>query len=150
MHQRCLGGYPNLRYDSSKDLTPVSLLARIPLVMLVNNDVPATTVKAFADFAKAGGAKRSYGSPGIGTSNHLYFEVLKDLAGMEMPHIAYKGGGPAMSELTRALQAREVIARLEELNAEPVMSSQEAFAAHLQREHDTLGKVIKARGITAR
>lgn len=219
---------PNLPYDSFKDLTPVSMLARIPLVMLVNNDVPARTVKAFADFAKAGGAKHSYGSPGIGTSNHLYFEVLKDLAGMDMPHIAYKGGGPAMtdllgghiqtllisatlavpqvtggkakalavtsekrlpklpdvptfaeagfpdfkphqwtglfvpagtpaevvarirSEFSRAVKAPEVVARLEELNAEPVMSSQEAFAEHLKAEHETLGKLIKARGITAR
>ncbi len=216
-----------LPYDTFRDLVPVSMLARIPLVMLANNNVPASTVKDFVGYAKASGAKASYGSPGIGTSNHLYFEVLKDMAGMDMPHLAYKGGGPAMADLmgghiqallisstlavpqaaggkvkalavtsdkrlaqlpnvptfaeagfpdfkpqqwtglfvpagtppaivarihgefAKALKAPDVAARMSDLNAEPVMSSQQEFSAFLRRESDTLGRLIKARNITA-
>lgn len=218
---------PNLSYDSFKDLQPVSLLARIPLVMLVNNSVPVTTVNDFVSYAKANNGKLSYGSPGLGTSNHLYYEVFKDIAGIELTHVAYKGGGPAMTDLMgghvqallisstlaapqvaagkvkalavtsdkrmakmpnvptfaeagfpdfkpqqwtglfvpagtpaavvarittefgKALKSPDVLARLNELNAEPVMSSQAEFAAHLQREYNTLGKLIKVRGIKA-
>jgi tripartite-type tricarboxylate transporter receptor subunit TctC len=89
----------NLPYDTLKDLVPVSLLVRIPLVLLVHPAVPATTVKEFVEYARANNGKISYASPGIGTSNHLYFEVFKDLTHLEMPHIAYKGGGPAMTDL---------------------------------------------------
>src|SRR3546814_8784149 len=89
---------PNLPYNSFKDLKPVSMLARIPLVMLVNNNVPANTVKEFVAYAKTPGKNVSYGSPGVGTSNHLSFEVLKEIVGMDVPHVPYKGGGPARSE----------------------------------------------------
>jgi tripartite-type tricarboxylate transporter receptor subunit TctC len=218
---------PNLSYDSFKDLQPVSLLARIPLVMLVNNDVPASNLKEFVAYVKANKGKVSYGSPGIGTSNHLYSEVFQDVAGFEIPHVAYKGGGPAMTDLmgghvqsllisstlaapqvaagkvkalavtsekrfakmpnvptfvesgypgfvpqqwtglfvpagtppavvnrittefAKVLKSPDVLARLNELNAEPVMSTQAEFAAHLKREHETLGKLIKARNIKA-
>lgn len=89
----------NLPYDALKDLQPVALLTRIPLVMLVNNNVPANNLQAFVAHAKANPGKVGFASPGIGTSNHLYSELFKDMAGLEMPHIAYKGGGPAMTDL---------------------------------------------------
>lgn len=88
-----------LPYDSAKDLLPISMLAQIPLVLLVGNDVPASTLKDFVAYAKAAGARGSYGSPGVGTSNHLYFEVFKGLTGLDLPHVAYKGGGPALTDL---------------------------------------------------
>ncbi|HEX2544920.1 MAG TPA: tripartite tricarboxylate transporter substrate binding protein [Ramlibacter sp.] len=218
---------PNLSYDALKDMHPVTLLARIPLVMVVNNNVPAGSVKEFVSYAKANTGKLSYASPGIGTSNHLFYEVFKDIAGVEMPHVAYKGGGPAMtdligghvqamlisatlatpqvaggkikalavtsdrrmpqmpnvptfaeagypdfkphqwaglfvpvgtpapvvaritSEFGKALKDPTVLARLNELNAEPVMSSQVDFAAMLRRETNVLGKLIQQRGIKA-
>ena len=216
-----------LAYDSSKDLLPISMLAQIPLVMLVSNNVPTATLKDYVAYAKSAGAKGSYGSPGVGTSNHLYFEVFKDLAGLDLPHVAYKGGGPAMtdlmgghidallisgtlavpqvnggkvkalavtsdkrlvqlpnvptfaeagfakfnpqqwtglfapagtptaivsrihSEFAKALRSPEILARLQELSAEPVMSSQAEFATFLRSEGQTLGKLIKQRGITS-
>src|SRR3546814_18793185 len=90
------------------------MLARIPLVMLVNNNVPANTVKEFVAYAKTPGKNVSYGSPGVGTSNHLYFEVLKEIVGRDVPHVPYKGGGPALTDLlggqTQALQqCRETV-----------------------------------------
>jgi tripartite-type tricarboxylate transporter receptor subunit TctC len=56
-------------------------------------------VNEFVSYAKANNGKLSYASPGIGTSNHLYYEVFKDIAGIEPTHVAYKGGGPAMTDL---------------------------------------------------
>ena len=110
---------PNLSYDSFKDLQPVSLLARIPLVLLVNNTVPAGTVKDFVAWAKKND-KAGYASPGVGTSNHLYFEVFKDMTGIELPHLAYKGGGPAMTDLVggQVLMAAETVpAALQQIRA---------------------------------
>jgi tripartite-type tricarboxylate transporter receptor subunit TctC len=89
----------NLPYDTLKDLLPVSMLMRVPLVLLVNPSVPANTVKEFVAYAKANPARLSYASPGIGTSNHLYSEVFKDMTDIDMAHVAYKGGGPAMTDL---------------------------------------------------
>ncbi|MBW3656327.1 MAG: tripartite tricarboxylate transporter substrate binding protein [Gemmatimonadetes bacterium] len=218
---------PNLPYDPLKDMTPISMLARIPLVLVANNNVPASSLQEFVSYAKSNAGKISYASPGVGTSNHLYFEVFKDLAGIEMPHIAYKGGGPAMTDLMgghvqvmlisatlaapqvaagkvkalavtsekraaqmpnvptfaeagfadfkpqqwtglfvpsstppavvsritaefeRVVKSPEVAARLNQLNAEPVMSSQAEFSSMLRREHEVLGKLIRQRNIKA-
>ena len=215
----------NLSYDTFKDLTPVTLLARIPLVLLTNPSLPATDVKGFVEHARAQKAPLSYASPGIGTSNHLYFEVFKDLAKIDLQHVAYKGGGPAMTdvlaghvpvtlisvtlaaphvaagraralavtsekrapqmpgvptfaesgypdfkpqqwvglfvpantpapivtrlsgEFAKALKAPDVVARLNELGAEPVLTSQDEFAQLLRRDYEFLGRLIRERDI---
>jgi tripartite-type tricarboxylate transporter receptor subunit TctC len=217
----------NLPYDTFRDLLPVGMLSRIPLVLLVNTAVPSGTVKDFIGYARANPGRISYASPGVGTSNHLYSEVFKDMTNVEMSHVAYKGGGPAMSDLigghvqallitstlaapqvaagkvkalavtsdrrtaqmpnvptfaeagypdfkpqqwsglflpsgtppavvTRvsaefghAMKAPEVVTRLRELGIEPVMSSPAEFASLLRKEHETLGKLIRSRNITA-
>lgn len=90
---------PNLSYDIFRDLLPVGMLVRIPLVLLVNNTVQSNSVKDFVSYARANPGRMSYASPGVGTSNHLYFEVFKDMTGLEMTHVAYKGGMPAMTDL---------------------------------------------------
>lgn len=217
---------PGLPYNTFKDLLPVSMLARIPLILLVSNNVPVNTVKDFVRYAKT--HDMSYGSPGIGTSNHLYFELFKDSTGMTMPHLAYKGGGPALTDLignhiqamllsttlaapqvlagkvkalavvsdkrlarlpnvptfqeagfpefnpqqwtglflpsgtppaivarvrqefSKAMNSPEVLARLAELNVEPVAGTQAEFAQFLQSETELLGRLIKAKGISAK
>ncbi|MGE4239186.1 Bug family tripartite tricarboxylate transporter substrate binding protein [Ramlibacter sp.] len=218
---------PNLSYDAMKDLIPVAVLTRIPLVMLVNPSLPVNNVKELVAYAQANKGKVSYASPGIGTSNHLYFEVFKDLAKADIAHVAYKGGGPAMAdvlaghvpvtlisstlaapqvaagkvraiavtsetrskqmpnvptfveqgfadfkpqqwnglfvpagtpapivakltaEFSKVLKSPEVVARLTELGAEPVMSTQQEFSSLLRRDYDVLGKLIRERGIKA-
>ncbi|MDB5841210.1 MAG: tripartite tricarboxylate transporter substrate binding protein [Herminiimonas sp.] len=217
----------NLPYDTFKDLQPVSMLVRVPLVLLVNSSVPATNVQQFVSYARSRPGQVSYASPGTGTSNHLFLESFKDIAGFEMQHVPYKGGGPAMTdvmaghvqailisstlaapqvsagkvkalavtsekraasmpnvptfteagypnfkpqtwtglflpagtppaiaqrihaEFAKAIKAPEVVTRLRDLGAEPVMSSPTEFAAHLRSEHDSLGKLIRERKITA-
>jgi len=91
--------YKGLSYDMFRDLQPVSQLVRIPLVMLVNPSLPVKSVKELVSFAAAAPGKYSYASPGAGTSNHLFFEVFKDMTRMDMVHAPYKGGSPAMTDL---------------------------------------------------
>ncbi|MFM9968972.1 MAG: Bug family tripartite tricarboxylate transporter substrate binding protein [Burkholderiales bacterium] len=91
--------FRNQGYDLFRDLRAVAMLTRVPLVMLVHPSVPATTVQEFMAFARAKSGAVNYASPGAGTANHLYMEILKGIGGFEMTHVAYKGGGPAMNDL---------------------------------------------------
>ena len=91
--------FKNLSYDIFRDLMPVSLVARVPLAVLVHPGVPANTIAEFITHARGQGGKLNYASPGTGTSNHLYMEVLKQLGNFDMQHVPYKGGGPAMTDL---------------------------------------------------
>ena len=91
--------YRGLNYDFLRDLLPVSLLTQVPLALLVNPSVPAATLAEFVTYARSRQGELSYGSPGTGTISHLYVELLKGLAGIEMAHVPYKGGAPAMAGL---------------------------------------------------
>ena len=91
--------FRNLTYDLLRDLRAVSMLSRVPLVLLVHPSVPAATMQEFVAYARAKSGAVNYASPGSGTSNHLYMEILKGTGGFEMTHVPYKGGGPAMNDL---------------------------------------------------
>ncbi len=90
---------PKLAYNAQQDFTPVSLIATVPNVLLVNDKVKAKDVKQLLDLLKAQPDKYSFGSSGVGTPPHLSGELLKSLTGVKMTHIPYKGGGPAMTDL---------------------------------------------------
>ena len=83
--------YPKLRYDPLQDFAPVSLIAKPAGVLSVNPSVPSTTLREFIGHVKANPGKLSYGSPGTGAWNHLFFELLKQRAGIDIVHIPYKG-----------------------------------------------------------
>ena len=89
----------NLPYDTLKDLTPVSLMVMVPGVMTMFPGVPANNLKEVIALAKARPGALNYGSPGPLTSGHLSMEMLKITAGINMTHIPYKGGAPAIAEL---------------------------------------------------
>jgi len=86
-------------YDPQRDFTPISLLAKVPNVLLVNKDVKAQNLKELIALLKSQPGKFSYGSSGIGTPPHLSGELFKAMAGVDIVHVPYKGGGPAMSDL---------------------------------------------------
>lgn len=86
-------------YDPQKDFTPVSLLATVPNVLLVSNSVKANTLAELVALIKAQPASFNYGSSGVGTPPHLSGELFKSMAGVDMTHVPYKGGGPAMVDL---------------------------------------------------
>ncbi len=86
-------------YDPVADFTPVSLLATVPNVLLVNPKVPAKTVQELIALLKAEPGKYSYASSGVGSPLHLSGELFKMLTGVKMEHVPYRGGGPAMTDL---------------------------------------------------
>lgn len=91
--------YRSLAYDPYKDLAPVAMLANFPLALIVNPSVPANSVAELVALARAKPGALSYGSAGIGASGHLAGELFKKMAGIDMVHVPYKGGAPAMHDL---------------------------------------------------
>lgn len=88
--------YKNMAYDPIKDLRGVALVGKMPALLVVHPSRPFNTVADVIAYAKANPGKLSYASAGIGTSPHLYMELLKHLAGIDMVHIPYKGAGPSI------------------------------------------------------
>jgi tripartite-type tricarboxylate transporter receptor subunit TctC len=91
--------YPKLPYDTSKDFSPISLLASSPNVLLVRADSPFKSVADVLAAARAKPRSLSYGHAGNGTSTHLAGELLKNLAKIDLNAIPYKGGMPAINDL---------------------------------------------------
>ena len=91
--------YPSLPYDPRKDFAPVSLLAVSPFILVVNPAVPATSVAELVALAKAKPGTLSFCSAGNGTVPHLAGELFKLRAGIDILHVPYKGGGPAIVDL---------------------------------------------------
>ncbi|SCK51404.1 Tripartite-type tricarboxylate transporter, receptor component TctC [Variovorax sp. HW608] len=87
-----------VRYDPFKDLTPISLGARGPLVLTVHASVPAKTVQELIAYVKANPGKMSYASFGTGTSSHIYGEAFARQAGLDVVHVPYKGGSDAAKD----------------------------------------------------
>ena len=93
------GLYPKLQYDPKASFAPVSLVSRGPILIAVNAELPAKTLKEFIALAKAKPGKINYGSAGSGTPPHLAAELFKSVAGVDLVHVPYKGGAPAISDL---------------------------------------------------
>jgi len=85
--------------DAQRDLTPLSLVARFPFVLLANNAFPANSVKDVVAIAAKDRSAVSYASPGIGTPQHLGGAMLSSMAGVPLTHVAYRGGGPVLTDL---------------------------------------------------
>jgi len=86
-----------LGYDTEKDLTPVSLVAVAPQVLLVNPQVPATTLQELIAWVKASPGRHSYAHAGLGTPGFLAGEMLKQAFGLDLTAVSFNGGGPAMT-----------------------------------------------------
>jgi tripartite-type tricarboxylate transporter receptor subunit TctC len=91
--------YTNLSFNFIRDIAPVASIDREPLVMAVNSSVPARTVSEFIAYAKANPGKLSMASAGNGTPSHVSGELFKMMAGVNMVHVPYRGGGPALVDL---------------------------------------------------
>jgi tripartite-type tricarboxylate transporter receptor subunit TctC len=93
------GVFSRLPYDPQKDFTPISLAFVAPLVMLVNNDLPVTTVAELVDLLRRQPGRLSYASGGPGTSQHLACEMFKQATRTFATHIPYRGSSPALTDL---------------------------------------------------
>lgn len=91
--------YKNLSYDVMKDLTPISRVAFLPNMLVVNKDFPANTLQEFVSYVKEKKGPMNYGSSGTGTSQHLAGALFNNMAGGGMVHVPYKGGGAAVTDL---------------------------------------------------
>jgi tripartite-type tricarboxylate transporter receptor subunit TctC len=91
--------YKKLPYNFEKDLAPVTVIAFVPNVMLVNPSLPVKNVKDVIAMAKAQPGKLAYGSAGAGTTHHIAGEMFKTMAGIDIVHVPYKGGAPMMTDL---------------------------------------------------
>ena len=91
--------YKKLSFNFVKDIAPVGGLMRVPNVMVVNNNVPAKTVKEFIDYVKANPGKVNMASSGNGTSVHMSGELFMEMTGAKMTHVPYRGSNPALTDI---------------------------------------------------
>jgi len=91
--------FPKLPYDPNKEFKTLGILAQYPNVLLVNPSFPATSVKELVAMAKAKPNSIAYASSGNGSAQHLAGALFEIQAGVEMQHIPYKGGGPALNDV---------------------------------------------------
>ena len=94
--------YDKLNFNFVRDIAPVTATMRAPLVMVVNPSFPARTVPAFIAHAKANPGKLKLGSAGVGSTDHISFELFKMMAGVNMIHVPYRGAGPALIDILGA------------------------------------------------
>jgi tripartite-type tricarboxylate transporter receptor subunit TctC len=88
--------YKNLPYDPAKDFVPISYYLDVQAFIVVHPSVPANDLAGFIAYLKANPKKINYGSAGVGASQHMFAALFEARAGVEMQHIPYRGGGPAM------------------------------------------------------
>ena len=91
--------YEKLNYNFIRDIATVAGIVRLPNLMMVNPSVPAKTVPEFISYAKANPGKINMASPGIATPGHVAGELFKMMTGIEMVHVPYRGGAPALTGL---------------------------------------------------
>jgi len=91
--------YSKLAYDVFKDLAPVTRIAAVQNVLVVNPEVPASSMKEFIALARAKPGALNFGSPGNGSQGHVGVELLKMQLGLDLVHLPYQGVGPAMKDL---------------------------------------------------
>jgi tripartite-type tricarboxylate transporter receptor subunit TctC len=91
--------YGKSNFDITRDIVPIGGIVRVPNVMEVNPSVPAETVPEFIAYAKANPGKVNMASGGLGTTGHMNGELFKMMSGIDMLHVPYRGGGPALTDL---------------------------------------------------
>jgi tripartite-type tricarboxylate transporter receptor subunit TctC len=91
--------YDKLSFNFIRDMAPVAGVVRVPNVVEVNPSVPVKTIPELIAYAKANPRSLSFASAGVGTASHLAGEMFKAMTGVDMVHVAYRGDGPAMTDL---------------------------------------------------
>jgi tripartite-type tricarboxylate transporter receptor subunit TctC len=91
--------HKKLPYDPAKDVMPIALIATVPFVLMVNNDLPVRTVEEFIKYAKERPGQLSYPSTGPGTPFHLYAELFSSMTGLKMVHVPYRAAVAGLADL---------------------------------------------------
>ncbi len=91
--------YPELPYDTLRDLAPVAFVGATPNALVVTHLLPVRTVQEFLAYARANPGRIAYGSAGVGSAGHLAVELLQSLTGTRLTHVPYKGNAPVLTDL---------------------------------------------------
>lgn len=91
--------YVKMTFDPAKDLTPISLSVYSPNILVVPNDLPVKSVADLVAYARAHPGKLTFGSAGVGTTQHLAGELFKAMAHVDIQHVPYRGGAPVITDL---------------------------------------------------
>ena len=91
--------YKGLSYDPVRDFAPITLVTKVPLVLVVNPDVPAKNLQEFLGYLKKEGGRVNFASPGNGTAQHLSGELFKIATKTDITHVPYRGDAPAITDL---------------------------------------------------
>lgn len=91
--------YKNLAYDPTTDFSPITMIAELPFILTTNPAIGAATLKDFIEMARAKQGAMSYASAGAGSVHHISMELLKSMTGIDLKHVAYRGGGPAQQDI---------------------------------------------------
>jgi tripartite-type tricarboxylate transporter receptor subunit TctC len=91
--------YDNLKFNLARDMSPVGTISRGPGVLVVHPSVPSRSVPELIAYAKSNPGRLTVGSAGIGSAPHMYWELFRTLTGVDMVHVPYRGGGPALTDL---------------------------------------------------
>ena len=98
-HAAAPAQYPNLKYDPTKDFTPIGLTAEAPAVIVTRKDFPANNLKEFVEYVRNNQAKVNEAHAGVGSQMHTYCTLLHSIMGTKVARIPYRGGGPAINDL---------------------------------------------------
>jgi tripartite-type tricarboxylate transporter receptor subunit TctC len=98
-HTMAPGIYKKLAYNFEADFEPITIVATVPNILIVNPALPAKNVAELIAFLKANPGKVSYGSAGIGSTEHMSGELFRSLSGTEIVHVPYRGGAPMLTDL---------------------------------------------------
>jgi tripartite-type tricarboxylate transporter receptor subunit TctC len=91
--------YKDLNFNFMRDIVPIAMISKLPLVMEINDDIPAKTVPEFVAWVKKNPGKVAMASGGSGSASHVGGELFKMMTGVEMVHVPYRGGAPALTDL---------------------------------------------------
>jgi len=91
--------YPDLPYDTLRDLAPIAFVGATPNALVVTHLLPVRTVQEFLAYARANPGRIAYGSAGVGSAGHLAVELLQSLTGTRLTHVPYKGNAPVLTDL---------------------------------------------------
>jgi tripartite-type tricarboxylate transporter receptor subunit TctC len=91
--------YKDLNFNFMRDIVPIAMISKLPLVMEINNDIPAKTVPEFVAWVKKNPGRVAMASGGSGSASHVGGELFKMMTGIEMVHVPYRGGAPALTDL---------------------------------------------------
>jgi tripartite-type tricarboxylate transporter receptor subunit TctC len=132
--------YAKLPYDAVKDFAPVSFVASVPYVLVIDPALPVKSVREFIAYAKARPGKLNYASAGNGSTHHFCGELFKSMTGVDMQHIPYKGSGPGIAGLLGG-EVSMMFANVADIGSQIKAGKVRALAVTVQRRAATLPDV---------